>query len=64
MIAAQTDYAARQAAIKGLMAQLTREMKDHATRAAKDPRNWGYAGDLGRVEMLMQELVDGLAGRT
>jgi hypothetical protein len=58
MIAAYADYQARQARIQALTQQLQAKLASHATKAAGDPRNWGYAGDLGRTEAALQELVD------
>lgn len=58
MIAAHIDYQARQSRIQALTQQLQAKLASHATKAASDPRNWGYAGDLGRTEAALQELVD------
>jgi hypothetical protein len=58
MIAAHADYQARQARIQALTQQLHAKLASHATKAASDPKNWGYAGDLGRTEAVLQELVD------
>jgi hypothetical protein len=58
MTTAATQYKARQASIRELIAHLEATLTKHELKANADPRNWGYAGDLGRVEVNLQELVD------
>ena len=55
---AQTQYKTRQARIQALMQQLQTALARHESKAATEPGNWGYAGDLGRVETGLQELVE------
>lgn len=50
-------YAERQKDIGALMDLIGQEMKAHAEKAAKDPKNWGYAGDLGRIREVMKEAL-------
>lgn len=59
---AQREYAARQARAKALIARLSAGLDAHAARAAGQPDNWGFSGDLGAVESSLQELVAGLGG--
>lgn len=61
--AAQAAYMGRQGEIEQLLSDLGEQLKNHAARAAEQPLNWGFAGDLGRVEQLLGEVVDGLSGR-
>lgn len=60
---ARAAYMAHQGEIEQLLVDLGEHLKSHAVRAAGQPDNYGFAGDLGRVETLLNELVDGLAGR-
>ncbi len=57
---AQREYAARQARAKALIARLSVGLDAHAARAAGQPDNWGFAGDLGAVEIKLQELLTSL----
>lgn len=59
---AQREYAARQARAKALIARLSVGLEAHAARAAEQPENWGFAGDLGALESTLQELLTSLAG--
>jgi hypothetical protein len=54
--AAQT-YAARQNDIARLMDVLQMELDKHAEGAKADPRNWGFAGSLGKVRSDLVDLV-------
>jgi len=54
--AAQT-YAARQSDIARLMDVLQMELDKHAEGAKADPRNWGFAGSLGKVRSDLIDLV-------
>jgi hypothetical protein len=57
MTTADTQYKANQASIRELMATLEARLAQHETKASADPSNWGYAGDLGRIETDLKELV-------
>jgi len=52
--AAET-YAARRNDIARLMDVLQMELDKHAEGAKADPRNWGFAGSLGKVR---SDLID------
>lgn len=54
---AHTQYKARQASIRDLIKQIEGHLDKHETKASADPSNWGYAGDLGRVESGLKEQV-------
>ena len=55
-------YAAHQSNIKALIKALRHELTIHDKRAAKQPKNWGFAGDLGGVQGRLEEIVGMLAG--
>jgi hypothetical protein len=54
--AAET-YAARRNDIARLMDVLQLELDKHADGAKADPRNWGFAGSLGKVRSDLIDLV-------
>jgi hypothetical protein len=54
--AAET-YAARRNDIARLVDVLQMELDKHAEGAKADPRNWGHAGDLGKVREDLINLV-------
>ena len=54
--AAET-YAARRGDIARLMDVLQMELDKHAEGAKADPRNWGFAGSLGKVRNDLIDLV-------
>ena len=54
--AAET-YAARRGDIARLMDVLQMELDKHAEAAKADPRNWGFAGSLGKVRSDLIDLV-------
>ena len=54
--AAET-YAARRNDIARLMDVLQMELDTHAEGAKADPRNWGFAGSLGKVRSDLIDLV-------
>ena len=59
--AAQT-YAERQNDVGVLLDLIAQEMQVHAERQAEDPRNWGFAGDLGEVKRGLMETLSFLMG--
>ena len=54
--AAET-YAARRNDIARLMDVLQMELDKHAEGAKADPRNWGFAGSLGKVRSDLMDTV-------
>ena len=59
--AAET-YAARCNDIARLMDVLQMELDKHAEAAKADPRNWGFAGSLGKVRSDLIDLVGFMSG--
>ncbi|MGB9612174.1 MAG: hypothetical protein ACPL7M_14480 [Bryobacteraceae bacterium] len=52
-------YAARHAEAQDLLKRIAGRLADHQKRQAKEPADWGYAGDLGRItEQLAYALAD------
>lgn len=58
---AQT-YAARNQSIDALIERLQAARQAHAQRAECKPGDWGFAGDLGRVEQSLVDLVESMGG--
>lgn len=58
MIAAQAQYNAHQASIRSLIKQLEAKLDNHEKQASAQPKNWGFAGDVGHVEAKLTELVE------
>ena len=54
---ARDAYQARQIDIARLIDVLQMELDKHAEKAEADPRNWGFAGDLGKVRSDLIDLV-------
>jgi len=50
-------YRQRRQAVDALLDELRKKIDIHAQRAAVDPSNWGYAGDLGHVEEVLRDLA-------
>jgi hypothetical protein len=53
-------YADHQQDIGVLLDLVAEELRVHAERAAEDPKDWGYAGDLGRVRETLKGLLESL----
>ncbi len=56
------SYKAHQANISVLLKALHDELAMHNQRAVQQPRNWGFAGDLGAVQERLEEVVVMLGG--
>ena len=59
---ATQHYRSYQRQIKALLADIRRGLAKHARCQARDPRNWGYAGDMERVKMSLEIIRESLAG--
>lgn len=53
-------YQMRQANISIRFAQLLDLLREHAEQAARQPRNWGYAGDLGHMEDMLERAAQAI----
>ena len=47
---AASDYDATAAAVELQLAKLKAKLEAHKAKAKADPKNWGYSGDLRKVE--------------
>jgi DNA-binding response OmpR family regulator len=50
LTAAAVEYIERQKTCRTLLAEVKAALERHQARQATDARNWGYVGDLGKVE--------------
>ena len=57
LTAAQT-YTQRREEIARLLDVIQMELDAHGERAAADPANWGFAGDLGKVRSDLIAMVE------
>jgi hypothetical protein len=52
-------YAERHAECQNLLKRIASRLAEHRKSQAREPANWGYAGDLGRItEQLAHVLAD------
>lgn len=52
---AASDYDATAAAVELQLAKL--KLEAHKTKAKADPKNWGYSGDLRKVESDLADIL-------
>ena len=52
------EYKKKTQAVQKLFVQIEKHIKQHAQKQKKDPRNWGYVGDMGRIEQMLKEIVE------
>lgn len=50
-------YTRKTREIYAMIEFLKSEMEVHAKRQAADPRNWGFAGDLGQIRQNLKETL-------
>lgn len=50
-------YKARQKSIRNRMALLQRRLEKHESEQARSPKNWGWAGDLARIDELLAQAL-------
>jgi len=55
-------YARRLREIDMVLRDLKKKLDQHKKEQAKEPLNWGYAGDLGHVQELLAEINTFLQG--
>jgi hypothetical protein len=53
-------YAARKNEIEKMIAELQSKLAAHAAEQAADSKNWGFAGDLGRIAANLKEINDSI----
>jgi len=55
---AQKDYAQRHDHAKALLVSISAALAAHAVKAAAQPGNWGFSGDMGAAEGRLMELLE------
>jgi len=59
---ARETYETRQREIAAMIEFLKCELEAHAEKADREPRNWGFPGDLGLVRQNLKETLVFLTG--
>ena len=57
-------YSARYAEAQSLLRQISRCLEEHKAKQAKEPTDWGYAGDLGHVNNELAYILAALGDRS
>lgn len=57
-------YAERQAECQDLLKRIAMRLSEHQKRQAQEPRDWGYAGDLGHVSEQLAHVLASLGDRS
>lgn len=57
-VTAAENYHRHRESIAILLDELRQKLEDHGQRAAADPKNWGYPGDLGHIVEKLREIND------
>ena len=61
---AATDYSEKAAISRDLLKRIAARLSDHQTRQAANPNDWGYVGDLGRVNEELAQVLAALGDRS
>ena len=59
---AAATYQIRRREIEAMIGLLQSQLDDHAREAARDPRNWGFPGDLDQISQNLRETLVFLTG--
>lgn len=54
---AASDYDTTVAAVELQLAKLKLKLEAHKAKAKADPKNWGYSGDLRKVESDLADIL-------
>lgn len=57
-------YSARHAEAQSLLKLISRRLEEHKAKQAKEPADWGYAGDLGHVNNELAYILAALGDRS
>ena len=61
---AATDYSEKAAISRDLLKRIAARLSDHQTRQGAAPCDWGYVGDLGRVNEELAQVLAALGDRS
>lgn len=59
---AKAEYAEKSKNVKQLIARLEKALGRHSNEFSNDQKNWGYVGDIGRVESELKDILGFLRG--
>ena len=54
---ADQAYKTSQKELNGLMIKFHKKLKEHAAKQKKNPKDWGFPGDLGHYTEVFKELL-------
>lgn len=52
------NYAQTLGSVQAKLEQLTRAVEAHAARQGRDPHNWGFIGDIGALDLTLNEALE------
>jgi hypothetical protein len=61
---AASDYTQRAAITQDLLKRIADRLSEHQARHAAQPGDWGYSGDLGRVNEELAQVLAALGDRS
>jgi len=61
---AETAYNLRAGLAEDLLKRIAAQLAEHKARQAARPQHWGYAGDLGRVNEELAQVLASLGDRS
>ena len=61
---ASTEYSAKAAQAQDFLKRIATRLAEHQSSQAAEPRNWGYVGDLGRVNEELAQILAVLGDRS
>lgn len=61
---ATTEYSAKAAQAQDFLNRIATRFAEHQTSQAAEPGNWGYVGDLGRVNEELAQVLAVLGDRS
>ena len=61
---AAAAYSQNATTAQGLLKRITTRLSEHQARQAAEPNDWGYVGDLGRVNEELAQVLAALGDRS
>jgi hypothetical protein len=61
---AESDYSQRAAVAQDLLKRIAARLAEHRTKQAALPKDWGFAGDLGRINEGLAQVLASLGDRS
>ena len=61
---ASTEYSVKEALAQDFLKRIATRLAEHQASQATEPKNWGYIGDLGRVNKELAQVLAVLGDRS